>query len=93
MLDENSDITDNDLLKLKRMLGATIDIARKNWGYRNHFAAGGSDIIIMEKLLDAGLVYKGRKYNDTNYFYHATIAGCEAIGLTKTETKRALEDN
>ena len=47
MLDENSDITDNDLLKLKRMLGATIDIARKNWGYRNHFAAGGSDIIIM----------------------------------------------
>ena len=48
----------------------------------------------MKRLLDAGCVVRGRKFNigETDYYYHATLEGCKVIGLSKAATRRALED-
>ena len=88
------DLTSDDLDNLRHMVGAVFNVAKRNWGYRNHFAAGEDDVPSMEKLRNAGFVIKGRKFHigETDYYYHATLEGCKAIGLSKAATKRALED-
>lgn len=73
-------INDTDMVNLRHMLGIGSHIKKRQWGYRNHFAPGGADIQSMERLESAGLVRKGRPYEET-YYYHATEAGCRAAGL------------
>jgi len=81
----------DDLDNLRHMLGATTDVKKRDWGYRNRFAPGGKDIESMQRLENAGLVIRGRPYHET-HFYHATARGCEAVGLNPAQTERALED-
>jgi len=83
-------ISDTDLSYLRHMLGIGEHIKKRHWGYRNHFAPGGVDIQYMERLEAAGLVRKGRVYEDTNY-YHATEAGCVAAGLKPHQVRKAME--
>lgn len=89
-----NDITDEDVFRLRRMLG--MDSHRSLWGYRNRFAPGPNDIASMERLEEAGLVMKGGVYKpaldpaEQAHFYHATLAGCRLVGLTATEIKRAM---
>ena len=93
-LNAELDLTSDDLDNLRHMVGAVSNVPKKQWGYRNHFAAGESDVPSMEKLRKAGFVVRGRKFHigETDYYYHATLNGCKAIGLSKAATKRALED-
>lgn len=84
-------VSDDDLDNLRDMLGATTYVKKRDWGYRNRFAPWGKDIESMQRLEQAGLVIRGRPYHDT-HFYHATARGCEAVGLNKAQTERALED-
>lgn len=78
-----NDITDEDVFRLRRMLG--MDCHRSLWGYRNWFAPmTGDDVESMFRLENAGLVFIG-------IYYHATIAGCRLVGLTATEIKRARD--
>lgn len=83
-------ISDTDMNNLRHMLGIGSHIKKRQWGYRNHFAPGGSDIQSMERLEEAGLVQKGRPYEETHY-YHATEAGCVAAGLKPVQIKKAME--
>ena len=80
---------------LRHMLGATSDTKKKNHGYRNRFCAEigteyHRDMLEMEA---AGLVKSGCVINQgTCVYFHATIEGCKAAGLSKAATKRAMED-
>ena len=80
---------------LRHMLGASDSTPPKRYGYRNHFCAtiGGEAHITMLAMLDADLVLRGRKINDSSMeYFHATKLGCEAIGLHKAAIKRAFSD-
>ena len=79
-------VTDDDMKKLRHMLGATEHRPKKNWGFRNYFAAGADSVPSLERLVAAGYCVRGAHY------YHATRAGCAAAGLSKAATKRAFED-
>jgi hypothetical protein len=86
----------NDLLpvdydNLRHMTGCDSRYPKKQWGFRNHYAPGGDDIISMFRLESAGFVLRGCKYHETNYF-HATEAGCKAIGMTAKQIKNALSE-
>ena len=83
-------IHDTDMGNLRHMLGISSHIKKRQWGYRNHFAPAGADIQSMERLEGAGLVQKGRPYEDTHY-YHATEAGCVAAGLNPAQIKKAMQ--
>ncbi|MGE4529756.1 MAG: hypothetical protein AB7C98_00340 [Acidithiobacillus sp.] len=83
-------INDDDLTNLRHMLGIGLHIQKRQWGYRNHFAPGGTDIQSMERLEELGLVQKGRIYEDTHY-YHATEAGCQVAGLKPYQIRKAME--
>ena len=81
---------------LRHMLGATEDTPRKRHGYRNRFCADigdGQDYRDMLEMERAGLVKAGRQINGfTSQYFHATVAGCQAIGLGQAAIKRAMED-
>jgi hypothetical protein len=83
------DLDKNDLDNLTHMLGAQSHIPKRDWGYRNFYAASLGDVPNMEKLIAAGLVIKGRKYCDSHY-YHATEKGCKQAGLNQKQIIRAL---
>ena len=85
---EESPITRLDLDNLRHMVAADA----RNAGYRNHFAPGGEDIASMLRLEQAGLVIQGRPYEET-HFYHATLLGCKAAGLSRAATRRALGED
>ena len=63
------------------------------WGYRNHFESvkEGSDFLELKKMKESGYVTEGRSSYDIIYFY-ITKKGCEAIGMTKSQIKRAMKD-
>ena len=84
-------VTPEDMKKLKHMLGATERRPKKNWGFRNYYAAGAGDVPGLDRLVSAGLCVRGAPYDKAHY-YHATVAGCAAAGLSKAATKRAFED-
>lgn len=86
------DVTDEDLRKLRHMLGATPETPKSKWGYRNHYAAGRNAVEGMERLVAAGYAMRGRPFGAALHFYHATEAGCKALGFTKAAIARALED-
>ena len=80
---------------LRHMLGATSGTPKKSHGYRNHFCVdvGYRDHATMQAMEAAGLVQAGRVMNEgRGRYYHATVAGCQAIGLSKAAIKRAFED-
>ena len=83
-------VNDTDRDNLRHMLGIGSHIKKRQWGYRNHFAPAGVDLQSMERLESAGLVRKGRPYEDTHY-YHATEAGCVAAGLNPAQIKKAMQ--
>jgi hypothetical protein len=77
---------------LTHMLGAGSHIPKRSHGYRNYYCAnvGDPDMADMEK---AGLVTAGCVINNgSQQYYSATLAGCQAIGLSKAAIKRAMED-
>ena len=83
-------LSDADIENLRHMLGIGSHIKKRQWGYRNHFVPGGADIQSMERLELAGLVRKGRPYEDTHY-YHATEDGCAAAELKPYQIRKAME--
>jgi hypothetical protein len=76
-----------DLSILRHMLGVASNVPKKDIGYRNYFnsCAGHSDLPALERLEANGLVRRG----GPNY-WHATEAGCKAIGLTDKQIKKAF---
>lgn len=89
----NTEATDGptglDLECLQHMLGINAAYPRKQWGYRNHFAAEptSTDAAAMERLLAGGFVTKGGAASGLT-FYHATLKGCRAAGMTEREIAR-----
>lgn len=83
-------ITADDLDNLRHMLGAQLCYAKREWGFRNHYAPAGVDVESMKRLEAAGFVRQGRPYQ-MHHYYHATEAGCKAAGLNAAQTRRALE--
>ena len=86
-----TEVTDSDMKKLRHMLGATEQRPKKNWGFRNYYAAGADSVPGLERLVAAGYCVRGAPYMDAHY-YHATRAGCAAAGLSKAATARAFEN-
>lgn len=85
-------VTPDDVKKLRHMLGATEQYKPRNYGFRNYYAtSGGASQEAMERLVAAGLATKGASSTNMTY-YHATVQGCELIGLNKAQIKRAFED-
>ncbi len=85
-------VTIDDVKKLRHMLGATDQYKPRDFGFRNYYTTSGGDSAeAMERLVSAGLATKGGSSPNMTY-YHATIKGCELIGFTKAQTKRAFED-
>jgi hypothetical protein len=85
----NPELTRGDWDNLRHMLGATTP-DRRHWGKRNVFAPVGKDIASMHRLEKAGLVKRGKSYQGTTYF-HATLTACQALGMGRVSTKRALQ--
>lgn len=83
-------ITDDDLEKLRHMLGVGPRHPRRAWGFRNHYAPGASDVPAMERLVAAGLAERGAPYREA-HFYHATASGCQRAGLSKAATRRVMD--
>jgi hypothetical protein len=82
----------SDVQKLRHMLGATDQYEPRDYGFRNYYATGGGAAMeAMERLVAAGLATKGGSSSAMTY-YHATVKGCELIGFTKAQIKRAFED-
>lgn len=79
-----------DMNNLRHMLGARSTDKKRDWGFRNYFNCGpeSSDYPSLERLLTVGLVRRGHRD-----YYHATYAGCRAVGLNEKETQRALNDD
>ena len=87
-----SGITMDDVKKLRHMLGATEQYRPRQYGFRNYYAtSGGMSMEAMERLVAGGLATKGHSSPNMTY-YHATEKGCELIGFTKAQIKRAFED-
>lgn len=84
-------IAPDDVKKLRHMLGASEQYKPRDYGFRNYYAAsGGAPTDAMERLVVAGLATKGASSANMTY-YHATEKGCEFIGFTKAQIKRAFE--
>ena len=65
---------------------------RSRWCHRNHFACdvGSADFPTLESLRERGLMY--RRELDANLVYHATEAGCRALGLGARLIQRARRE-
>jgi hypothetical protein len=79
-----------DVEKLQHMLGATEHFVRSKWGWRNHYCCGVQDRAAMHRLVDAGLAREGNALLSSVYF-HATPAGCQAVGIGAAGTRLAME--
>ena len=80
---------------LRHMLGASRERRKRDHGFRNYFCAlvGGEDYTTLQEMEQAGLVKSGLSINGGKMqHFHATIEGCEAIGLSKAAIKRAFDD-
>jgi hypothetical protein len=80
---------------LVHMLGAGNHVRKANHGYRNHYCAGltGDDYQTLIEMCAAGLVMPGPIINEgCDRYFFATRQGCEAIGLGKAATMRAMKD-
>lgn len=90
-----TEITKEQREYLTHMLGMGKHTAKSLRGYRNRFCAGvgGKDEAALTVMADAGLVERGRTINDgASVYFYATEAGMDAIGMSKAEKRRAMED-
>ncbi|MEW6022816.1 MAG: hypothetical protein AB1807_11820 [Pseudomonadota bacterium] len=87
-------ITPDDIRKLRHMLGASEQHKKRDYGFRNYYAtSGGEAMEAMERLVAAGLAKKGQTSETGKmHYYHATVKGCEFIGFTKAQIKRAFDE-
>jgi hypothetical protein len=76
-----------DMDNLRHMLGARSTDSKRDWGYRNYYCANVGDES-MARLAAQGLVRQGRTLPDQVY-WHATEAGCKAIGLSDKFIQKA----
>ena len=78
---------------LRHTLGADPHIRKSKWGFRNRFVStkGGRNYEAMREMQLCGLVEEGW-ITDKFIFFRATLEGCKAIKLTKTQIARAFED-
>ena len=74
---------------LRHMAGADQRYSRAMWGFRNHFCAGGEDMMSMLRMERLGLVIRGKKMQDLQFF-HATEAGLKLIGFDSKQIEKAL---
>lgn len=81
--------------KLTHMLGAGSHIPKAQHGYRNYFCVQtesyDEDYHTMVTMERAGLVKVGKMSQYGVQFFHATDAGCRAIGLSDKAVQRAME--
>jgi hypothetical protein len=79
-----------DLDNLRHMLGVASNTKARDYGSRNYYntSDGGPDVDSMKRLQALGFVIPGRPS-----YWHATEAGCKAIGLNAKQINRALYDN
>lgn len=66
---------------------------KKDHGSRNYFCAeiGGDAHTTLVAMRELGLVRPGRKINgDRDQYFHATMIGCNAIGLSSDAAMKAL---
>lgn len=77
---------------LRHTVGADRHVKKRDWGYRNRYAASStSDVMKSLRWLESeGLMAQGEATSNL-IFFHATEAGCRAAGLSKKQTARALE--
>jgi len=87
-----NEVTDDDIKKLRHMLGANPEIKKPSqFGSRNYYltANEGQGMEAMRRLETAGLVWEGACLENETYF-HANEAGCNKIGFTRTQIRRAI---
>jgi hypothetical protein len=83
---------------LRHTLGADSMSDRRLWGFRNKYYASEENFPLLDYMVENGLMVKGssstRYYLDegAKCFYHATELGCQCLGFTPEQIKRALED-
>lgn len=81
--------------KLRHMLGAGAERPKRDHGFRNHYctSVGSGCHGVLLEMQEAGLVRAGRSINKgRDQYFHATIEGCKAIGLSAAAIKRAFQD-
>lgn len=81
---------------MRHMLGATRERTKRDHGFRNHYCTviGSESYAMLLKMEAAGFVKAGRRINDgRDQYFHVTVEGCRAIGLSKAAVKRAFERN
>jgi len=82
----------SDLDTLRHSLGAESHYKRSQWGFRNRYC-GTTEAVT--RLVSAGLMKPIGTPNELSggdQFYIVTEAGCDAVGLTAAQKKRAFED-
>lgn len=92
---DKAELTDSQKLIIQHTLGARPEMDKKNYGYRNYYCVSvGSDRHRAVEALEAlGMMSAGHHINERrDRYYRATVAGCEAIGLTPKQIKRAFEE-
>ena len=62
---------------------------QERWGFRNYYTCGLADLPSLERLEEAGLVRRGRPYEE-GYYFQATEAGCILAGLNARQRREAL---
>lgn len=89
-MNEQERITAGQRRILKHMLGMDGN-PRRMWGYRNYYAAGrdGQVLAQLRGMETDGLIREGQT-TDKMIYFHATEAGCRAMGMNTLEQRRAL---
>jgi hypothetical protein len=80
---------------LRHTVGAEPHTPRAQRGYRNHYciSIGSNDHQALLAMVEAGLMTAGELVSNGTQYFHATKAGCEAIGLDKSAIDRAEASN
>lgn len=93
----HEELSAEDISLMRRALGATDDVRRSSWGYRNKHVATVSEkptttYIRLKRLVRLGMMDEAGLINSgCSMFFIVTEKGCKAIGLTDTQIKRAFE--
>jgi hypothetical protein len=85
-------LAETQLDDLRHMVGAQPHIRKRDWGFRNHYAASKGSLaeLSMLELQRLGYVTEGRTGEEL-VFFHCTELGCKAAGLNERQTRRALD--
>jgi hypothetical protein len=81
--------------KLRHMLGAGPERPKKDHGFRNYYctSVGSDSYNVLRDMEKSGLVTAGSFINGgRDQYFHATVEGCKAIGLSNAAIKRVFED-